>query len=361
MKIYNCVESTAMNNPKKTRSPPMLVVKDNALINASYSLELTEQRLILLAILNARETGKGITAESWLEIHASEYAKHFDVSNDAAYKALKDAVDNLFNRQFSYSQFHKDTDKLKKVRSRWVSRVAYVEELAILEITFAPDVVPLITRLEQHFTSYQLEQISQLNSKYAVRLYEILIAWREVGKVPQIELEELRNKLGVEDGEYERIANFKTRVLDPAIKQINDYTDIIAAYEQYKKGRIIVGFSFKFKQKQKPKEIVAKNDICPRDPKTVDMFTGKTDAETKTAVNTKAIVKDTVPPANPLQHRASRITTAIRTNGLHDCFKQGEEGIFSTLKRIQEEIVSGGDSVADFWQNKLEEFGVVFD
>lgn len=92
----------------------MLVVKDNALINASYSLELTEQRLILLAILNARETGKGITAESRLEIHASEYAKHFDVSNDAAYKALKDAVDNLFNRQFSYSQFHKDTDKLKK-------------------------------------------------------------------------------------------------------------------------------------------------------------------------------------------------------------------------------------------------------
>ena len=101
--------------------------------------------------------------------------------------------------------------------------------------------------------------------------------------------------------------------------------------------------------------------LAPRDPKTVDMFTGKTDAETKTAVNTKAIVKDTVPPANPLQHRASRITTAIRTNGLHDCFKQGEEGIFSTLKRIQEEIVSGGDSVADFWQNKLEEFGVVFD
>lgn len=255
----------------------MLVVKDNALINASYSLELTEQRLILLAILNARETGKGITAESRLEIHASEYAKHFDVSNDAAYKALKDAVDNLFNRQFSYSQFHKDTDKLKKVRSRWVSRVAYVEELAILEITFAPDVVPLITRLEQHFTSYQLEQISQLNSKYAVRLYEILIAWREVGKVPQIELEELRNKLGVEDGEYERIANFKTRVLDPAIKQINDYTDIIAAYEQYKKGRIIVGFSFRLKQKQQPK--LNKPIDLKRDPNTPDFFIDMTDSQ----------------------------------------------------------------------------------
>ena len=342
MKIYNCVESTAMNNPKKTKSPPMLVVKDNALINASYSLELTEQRLILLAILNARETGKGITAESRLEIHASEYAKHFDVSNDAAYKALKDAVDNLFNRQFSYSQFHKDTDKLKKVRSRWVSRVAYVEELAILEITFAPDVVPLITRLEQHFTSYQLEQISQLNSKYAVRLYEILIAWREVGKVPQIELEELRNKLGVEDGEYERIANFKTRVLDPAIKQINDYTDIIAAYEQYKKGRIIVGFSFKFKQKKKIEAETPKNsDSSPHIEKPSQIV--------KQPENAK---KD------DLGHRASKITGLIMSNGLADRFKRGDESVMDMMKRIKEEITT--EATADQWENKLEEFGVVF-
>ena len=44
-----------------------LVVKDNALINASYNLELTEQRLIMLAIINARESGQGITADSKLK------------------------------------------------------------------------------------------------------------------------------------------------------------------------------------------------------------------------------------------------------------------------------------------------------
>ena len=39
-----------------------LVVKDNALMNASYNLDLVEQRLILLAIIEARESGKGINA-----------------------------------------------------------------------------------------------------------------------------------------------------------------------------------------------------------------------------------------------------------------------------------------------------------
>ena len=249
-----------------------LVVKDNALINASYNLEVTEQRLILLAIINARETGKGITADSKLEIHAHDYASRFDVSNSGAYKALKEAVNNLFDRQFSFKEPDKKGN-LGVVRSRWVSRIKYIDDSATLEITFAPDVVPLITRLEQHFTSYQLKQVSQLTSKYAIRLYEFLIAWREVGKVPQIEISDFRNRLGLLESEYTAMSDFKKRVLEPSIKQINEHTDITVTYEQHKKGRIISGFSFKFKQKQQPK-VEAK-----RDPNTPDFFIKMTDAQ----------------------------------------------------------------------------------
>ena len=251
-----------------------LVVKDNALINASYNLELSEQRLIMLAIINARESGQGITADSKLEIHASDYAKLFNVSIDASYKALREAVNNLFNRQFSYIAEYKRTGKTGVVRSRWVSRIFYVDDLALLEITFAPDVVPLITRLEEHFTSYQAKQVAHLTSKYATRLYELLIAWREVGKVPPIEIGEFRNRLGLLDTEYTAMNNFKSRVLEPSIKQINEHTDITVTYEQHKKGRVISGFSFKLKQKQQAKKIEAN-----RDPDTADLFTKMTDAQ----------------------------------------------------------------------------------
>ena len=251
-----------------------LVVKDNALINASYNLELTEQRLIMLAIINARESGQGITADSKLEIHASDYAKLFNVSIDASYKALKEAVNNLFNRQFSYTAEYKRTGKTGVVRSRWVSRIFYVDDLALLEITFAPDVVPLVTRLEEHFTSYQAKQVAHLTSKYATRLYELLIAWREVGKVPQIEISTFRNRLGLLENEYTAMSDFKKRVLEPSIKQINEHTDITVTYEQHKKGRLISGFSFKLKQKQSAKKIEAK-----RDPNTPDFFIKMTDAQ----------------------------------------------------------------------------------
>ena len=250
-----------------------LVVKDNALINASYNLEVTEQRLILLSIIRARETGQGISSDSKLEIHASDYASRFDVTKEAAYNALKNAVNNLFERKFSFKEIHKDTNKEIVVKSRWVSRIAYVDDLATLEVTFAPDVVPLITRLEKHFTSYQLKQVAQLTSKYAIRLYEFLIAWRDVGKTPVISLSEFREKLGLDINEYQKMVNFKSRVLEPAIKQINELTDIHVKYEQYKTGRSISGLSFTFKHK--------KIDSIPseRDPNTVDLFTRMTDAQ----------------------------------------------------------------------------------
>ena len=229
-----------------------LVVKDNALINASYSLDLVEQRLILLAIVEARQSKTGVTADKPLTVHAESYINHFNVHRNTAYQALKDACKNLFERRFSYQEVNKKGN-IENVVSRWVSEVRYVESEATIKLIFSPAVVPLVTELEKHFTSYELEQVSGLSSAYAVRLYEILIAWRSTGKVPMIELMEFRNRLGVGINEYQRMHHFKERVLDLAIKQINEHTDITASYEQHKQGRVIVGFSFKFKQKPQSK------------------------------------------------------------------------------------------------------------
>jgi plasmid replication initiation protein len=226
-----------------------LVVKDNALINASYHLTLVEQRLILLAIIESREGSKVINAHDPLTIRAERYARQFGVERQAAYMALKDACEHLFERRFSYQKLTKEGN-LGIVKSRWVSRICYVDAEAAVSLIFAPDVVPLITKLEKRFTSYELEQVSQLTSAYAIRLYELLIAWRSKGETPIFILAEFRNRLGVLDGEHPRSDNFKKIVLNTAVNQINQHTDITATYAQHKEGRVIVGFSFQFKQKK---------------------------------------------------------------------------------------------------------------
>lgn len=231
-----------------------LVVKDNALINASYNLDVVEQRLILLAIIEARKTSTPIN--DLLTVHADKYMESFGVTKQTAYEGLQDACLSLFERRFSYEKLT-SKGNVEKVLSRWVQRVSYVNSEALVRIKFSEDVIPLIKNLEQRFTSYDLEQVSLLTSAYAIRLYELLIAWRSTGKTPVFALDDFRSKLGLEPNEYQKMSNFKIRVLDMAVEQINRHTDINVKVEQRKTGRRITGFGFNF-QFKKPQPVKSK-------------------------------------------------------------------------------------------------------
>ena len=251
-----------------------LIVKDNALIQASYTLDTVEQRLILLAIAEARETGHGITENSLLEVHASSYINTFNVEKHTAYTVLRDASKSLFDRYVTYHDINPKTGKDRSFHCRWVDKIGYEPQSGIVFLRFTQDIVPLITRLEENFTKYELEQVSRLTSSYAIRLYELLIQWRSAGKTPIFDLSIFRQQLGVEAHQYKTMSNFKTYVLEFALKQVNELTDITAKYEQHKKGRAISGFSFAFKQKKTNQPIADK-----RDPNTLDLFSKMTDAQ----------------------------------------------------------------------------------
>ena len=245
-----------------------LVTKDNSLIGASYSLGVVEQRLIFLAIIEAREQKTLIEAGGLLRIYAQGYAKQFDVEKHTSYEAMKRAVEGLYEAGFTYSKLDEKSGKIGHYKSRWVDKIGYIDDLGCVELVFASDVIPLITRLEARYTEYDLKQVVGLQSEYAIRLYELIIQWRSLGKTNPISLEELRKKLGLVD-EYKRIEAFKRRVLDLGVKQINEHTDITVEYEQHKQGRVITGFTFRFKVKVKSKKAIALN----RDSDKPDMLT----------------------------------------------------------------------------------------
>jgi plasmid replication initiation protein len=224
--------------------------KDNVLVEASYKLELCEHRLILLSIVEARKKHSVITSNEHIEVYAHDYARHFNVHRNTAYQALQDACKNLFERKFSTYCINKN-GKTEHIVSRWVSEVRYIPDDGYVKLIFTPAVISLITELENKYTEYELQQIANLHSSYANRLYEILMQWRSTGKLIMISVDELKGRLGVVMNEYKTMEAFKRRVLDLAITQINQHTDIQVSYEQHKQGRTILGFTFTFTQKKK--------------------------------------------------------------------------------------------------------------
>lgn len=252
-----------------------LVVKTNQLNSAVQNLSLPELRIIQLAIVDARETGKGLDTKTPLRIDAMRYAQAFDTTRQNAYILMKQSEETLFNRRFTYFDHEK-----KPIKSRWLQDVRYLDDEGAIEVCFTRLVVECITRLdgaEQFFTQYMLSQTANLNSVYSVRLYELLIQWKTAGKTPVFELLLFRGQMGLDDNEYKAMNDFKKRVLDLAVNEINEKTDLTVSYTQEKKGRLIHGFKFTVKQKQTQKAVKNERDI-----NTVDMFATMTDKQIAT-------------------------------------------------------------------------------
>jgi plasmid replication initiation protein len=227
-----------------------LVVKSNRLVEASYRLGLNEQRIILYAICRCRDEQQGLLPNLPVTITADSFAKQFpSIDKTNVYRQLKEAMDALYERSVTIHDTDPGSGQARVKKTRWISEAAYVDGAGNVQVSFTPEVIKYITRLEVEFTSYQLEKVGNMTSAYAVRVYELLSQYREIGN-RTLNLKWLRETLGVEPGEYKLTADFIRKVIEVAVKQINDHSDLTVSYKPIKTSRAITDFAFKIKEKR---------------------------------------------------------------------------------------------------------------
>jgi plasmid replication initiation protein len=228
----------------------VIVVKSNKLIEASYRLDLIEQRIILAAIVEARETQAGL-GDGFITLEAKRFGKMFGMEEGSVYGQLRDAMDTLFNRFIVVRDIHPESGHERVSKIRWISKSSYINGAGLIQLQFGQDIVPYISRLETEFTSYRLEKIGHMTSAHAVRLYELLVQYLSIGK-REIEVAWLKETLQLE-GQYKAIKDLKKYVIDLAVAQINEHSDIAVSYAQRKTGRAVTHLDFKIKTKPEPK------------------------------------------------------------------------------------------------------------
>jgi plasmid replication initiation protein len=226
-----------------------IVVKSNKLIEASYRLDLIEQRIILAAIVEARETQQGL-GDGFITIEAKRFASMFSMEGGAVYDQLKTAMDTLFNRFIVVHDIHPESGHERVSKIRWISKSSYINGAVLIQLQFGQDMVPYIARLEKEFTVYRLEKIGRMSSAHAVRMYELLVQYLGIGQ-REIEIAWLRGVLQL-TSEYTAIKDFKKRVIDVAVDQINAHSDIRVSYTQRKTGRTVSHLMFEICPEPKP-------------------------------------------------------------------------------------------------------------
>lgn len=236
------------------KSKVELVVKSNKMIEASYRLNLVEQQIILFAICRSREEQRGFTSDTPVTIRAADFAAQFGTNTDRVYSQLKEAVDTLYDRSVTMHDIDPASGKARVTKTRWISQASYIDGTGCIQFIFAPTAIPFITRLgdDGGFTSYRLEKIGGMSSAHAVRMYELLVQYLSIGR-REIEIAWFRETLEL-DGQYKAIKDLKKYVIDLAVTQINEHSDIAVSYTQRKTGRAVTHLIFDIKAKQEPKK-----------------------------------------------------------------------------------------------------------
>lgn len=242
-----------------------LVVKSNRLVEAAYRLDLDEQRIILAAIVEAREAQTGL-GDGFITIEARRFAKIFSIDERNVYRQLKEALNSLYDRSLSIRDTDPETGMERVSKARWISSQSYIDGAGRVQLRFTPEVVPYITRLESEFTAYRLEKIGGLSSVHAVRVYELLVQYLPVG-TREIEVQWFKETLQI-TAMYPALKDFKKRVLDVSISQINAHTDIAVTYAQRKTGRAVTHLVFSIK----PKATGPAAPKAPTKPKRIDVL-----------------------------------------------------------------------------------------
>lgn len=245
-------------------------VEMKAVFEASYSLSIEEQRILFLAVIEAGEQKIPIKNGNKIWIKPETYARIFNVDIEtASANMLKGGMD-LFDAWFEHQEVSPTTGHICEVKSRWISSIATIKDAGYIGLDLAVGVIASMKILEVGYIIHGLKQVGGLTGAYALRLYEMLIQWKELGKTPELSVENLRFQLGLSD-EYLAMSDFKKRVLDLAVSKINEHTDINVCYEQRKHGRVVRGFIFKIDMKAGKSAITSKTTT--RDVNTGDMFT----------------------------------------------------------------------------------------
>ena len=227
----------------------LTICKANKIIEAGYKLTLNEQRAVLACIgqVNSMEA---LLKTDEFELSAKDFAQLFSVSGENAYQALIEVTKSLFNRYVIIENPYPDRPKVKKLELRWISSIKHLPDDGKVIVRFSQDVLPYLSELKGSFTRYKLEHVGKMTCVYAIRLYELLMQWKSTGK-REVEIDWLKKQLQLDDS-YERMNNFKARVIDPAINDINKNSNYNVSWTQRKTGRRVTHLTFQFSEKLPP-------------------------------------------------------------------------------------------------------------
>lgn len=225
----------------KTAREMAVVKRDDMIQHARFSLSIQEQRCVLYAISKIKPEDTAFTEYTF---ELKDFYALCGIE-DQSYTRLKQTLKGLSDKSWWAVIDDKGTESLL----RWFSTLRANKRSGRVTVKFHEDMMPYLLQLATQareqgvfYTQYGLKYVLPMRGQYSPRLYEILKSYQKNNREWFFDLDELKHLLDCQT--YDRWPDFRRRVLEPAIEEINQFSDLAVDFDTEKEGRRIARITF---------------------------------------------------------------------------------------------------------------------
>lgn len=220
------------------------VYKTNEFIQkARFDLTLTQQKLILYAISKINKSSENFEK---IQINLKEFQDICNVTHNN-YTGLKQDLTDI-NKKCWWVTVKDENNRVADCLVQWFSFVKVYKDTSIIELEFHQILKPYLLELSDRFyTSYELQNVLSFKSAYSIRLYELFKSLSN-NESWFFTVDSLKEYLNCQE-KYSVFKDFRKWVLDPSLKEINHYSDLVITYKTEKNGRKISRVIFSIAKK----------------------------------------------------------------------------------------------------------------
>lgn len=223
--------------------------------NGGNSMSLLEQKALLYIISQIKPED---TELRYVEFTIKDFYAvcGIDARNGDNYRYFKEVITKLASRTMWLVE--PDTETIV----RWIDKAIIYKNNGTIKIRLDSDLQPYLLMLSKNYTKIPLRDVIRMKSKYGIMLYELLKSYAYMGMRMRFDIQDLKEKLDCVS--YANFTNFRKYVLEPALNDINKYSEIMVDYELVKTGRTYTDIIFTIKDLEKSKRLEDQEEVARR-------------------------------------------------------------------------------------------------
>ena len=232
----NLKKMSPKEKAKHTFKNSIIAIQHNNLVEAKYSMTLQQKRIMIWLVSQIKPDDIDFK-EHVLNIR--ELIKICQLSGESSYKEIKDITFSLIEKGIRIIDIT-DPENKREIQVSWLSSADYYQ--GQVKLSFSPKLKPYLLQLKEKFTTINVIDLMQFKSIHAIRIYELLKQYQDIGE-RTLGIEEIKEYCGVKD-KFKQYIEFEKYLLLIAQREINDKSDIHFEFERIKPSRKIVGIKF---------------------------------------------------------------------------------------------------------------------